>query len=212
MHATRLEPCSANRRRRGAVDLLALFESALKLAGCFLIATLIGLSVVFAFTRLDPPHAPAARAPSVRSASLRARAEQEILVLDRAMRVWAEAHGGKYPSALVELLQPGTPLELPRSILTDPWKRAYRYQPSADPEEAPKIVSFGRDGHAGGNDENADVDNTALDEFDSATGLDEALSALKDLQQSWRIHAGENAGKSSVPEPPEAPREPNQRP
>jgi hypothetical protein len=207
MQPPRIEPRSARASRRGALDLLAFVESALKLAGCFAIATLLGLSVVFAFTRLD--------APQSRSASVltrQARAESEILVLDRALRLWAAAHGGKYPAALAELVQPGNALDLPRTILIDPWKRPYRFVASEDPEEAPTISSLGLDGLEGGDGESLDLDNSKLDEPGDDNGLREAVQVLKSIEGMLDARTNDKERGPKAPKRPPVPRDPNQHP
>lgn len=74
---------------------------------------------------------------------------------------------GRYPTQQegLRLLQEADPKRvvgwsgpyLSAGVPNDPWGRPYVYQPAADPERAPVLISYGADGKPGGEGNAADV-------------------------------------------------------
>lgn len=94
-----------------------------------------------------------------------ARHRQQILVtqskikadltrIDSALDEFAAKNGGRFPESLDALAALGLPL--------DPWDRAYVLAPPRRAGASPRVLTYGRDGRAGGAEDDADVDDTDL--------------------------------------------------
>jgi general secretion pathway protein G len=68
---------------------------------------------------------------------------------------------GDYPPNLAELRQSTKPgwdgPYLPKDVPLDPWGNAYQYQVPGKEGQAYSLLSFGKDGQAGGEDDAADI-------------------------------------------------------
>jgi len=87
------------------------------------------------------------------------KVRQDLTALREAMIKYVVSHGGQRPAQLTDLLTenakgerffPGETLPL------DPWSEEYVYLPGSD-DELYDIVTYGQDGLAGGEAENADL-------------------------------------------------------
>ena len=92
----------------------------------------------------------------------RAAAQSEILELHKALEAWSSLHQGHYPDSLEVLVRPDaqghTLLGDARTLPKDPWGRPFVYAAPGAGELRPKLLTLGRDGAPGGEDEDADVD------------------------------------------------------
>ena len=79
----------------------------------------------------------------------------DLMVIDQALRSYADDHDGAVPSTLEELVEtrPGYLDHVP----FDPWGRLYRLEPGA-PGELPRVFSLGRDDRPGGSGLDRDHD------------------------------------------------------
>lgn len=72
----------------------------------------------------------------------------------------------RYPQSLEELVAPdqqGQSYLKQDTVPLDPWKNPYQYDPPVGQQKY-RIYSFGRDGQPGGEGEDADYDNTMLND------------------------------------------------
>ena len=95
----------------------------------------------------------------------RAKAESDVRAIANALNAYAALNGGRFPSTLEPLVTPdvnGKTFLGTIKIPLDSWGRAYEYDPPGPELPRPRIRSFGRDGHAGGEGDDADIDNFTL--------------------------------------------------
>ena len=136
---------AAHRRKRG----YSLLEILIVLAIIALIATLVGPKL---FGQLDKS--------KTTTAKVQIRGLQAAL---GTMRLSI----GRYPTAQegLGLLMKADPTAVPgwsgpylgSALPADPWGRPYLYQPDANPDNPPVILSYGSDGAPGGEGSAADV-------------------------------------------------------
>jgi type II secretion system (T2SS) protein G len=97
--------------------------------------------------------------------SSRAKAESDVRAIANALNAYAALNGGRFPSTLEPLVTPdvnGKTFFGTNKIPLDSWGRVYEYDPPGPELPRPRIRSFGRDGHAGGEGDDADIDNFSL--------------------------------------------------
>ena len=88
------------------------------------------------------------------------KAKSDIETLARALDLYKMDNNGQYPETLEELV---TPLEdeeeegkvYLKNLPKDPWGNDYMYMPGEGSEF--ELLSYGRDGEEGGEDEDADI-------------------------------------------------------
>ncbi len=92
-------------------------------------------------------------------------AKQDIAAIQSAVTNYALEHSGKYPERIEDLI---TPDESGHSFLTgytsapkDPWKNEYVYEPPQSGQPF-RVISYGRDGQPGGEQDDADIDNISM--------------------------------------------------
>ena len=95
------------------------------------------------------------------------KAAVELTVLDRELKEYAQANEGHYPKSLLELVTPDvnghTFLEV-TDIPKDPWGNEYMYDPPEPGRPEARVYSYGKDGRAGGEGDDADIDNFSVRE------------------------------------------------
>ena len=88
----------------------------------------------------------------------RGTTEMQIKQFEGALKRY-RLDNGRYPEALEELAEPDPITNEPYldggKVPLDPWKNDYSYQ--LNPDGSFLIISFGKDGEAGGTGENADI-------------------------------------------------------
>jgi general secretion pathway protein G len=90
----------------------------------------------------------------------------DITGISNAVKDYVLENGGRYPSTIEELVTPNDKNEtyLDRTTVPlDPWKNPYIYQPPSGGQPF-KVISYGRDGQAGGEGDDADIDNIQIQE------------------------------------------------
>jgi len=147
-----LQPKRTRRAARAARRGFTLLEVLIVLAIIALVAAVVGPRLMAQFDR-----------SKVTAAGVQARSLASAL---ETMRLDL----GRYPSAdegldlLVQAPQSGSDASglwqgpyLNGKLPLDPWSRAYVYEPSADENQSPRIVSLGADGKPGGTGLAADI-------------------------------------------------------
>lgn len=89
----------------------------------------------------------------------------DIRAIENACELYAAQHGYSYPDDLARLVErdaAGGSYLRPGSVPLDPWGRPYLYAPTDRHCRHPRIWTLGRDGVAGGEGDDRDVDNWML--------------------------------------------------
>ncbi len=91
-------------------------------------------------------------------------AKMDIMQIDNAVKQFQINNGGKLPESLDRLIEPDSNghafLEM-KTVPKDPWKNEYQYWTDG---RTYKITSLGKDGHEGGDGEDADIDSDTIKE------------------------------------------------
>lgn len=99
------------------------------------------------------------------SMSIEGRVASDIVAMESACDHYARDRDGAYPDDLARLVERD---RARRSCLRaestprDPWRRPYLYAPAGAHGVHPRIWTYGRDGIAGGDGDDRDVDNWML--------------------------------------------------
>lgn len=92
-------------------------------------------------------------------------AKSDLSSISSAIDTYAIEHAGKFPERLEDLITPDenghSYLKGYKSVPKDPWKNEYVYEP-AQGGQPYRVVSFGRDGQAGGEGEDRDIDTVTI--------------------------------------------------
>ena len=95
----------------------------------------------------------------------REKAKIDITALCQAVDTYTIENNGTYPDTLEILVTPdehgATYLKGRTSVPLDPWKNQYQYEPPSSGRPY-RIFSFGKDGQAGGEGDEADIDNIEM--------------------------------------------------
>jgi general secretion pathway protein G len=95
------------------------------------------------------------------------KAQVDISTIDAALKEYAIANGGKFPDSLEALVTPdvnGHTFLDQNKIPKDPWGNEYMYEAPGPGQPQPKVYSYGKDGQAGGEGDDADFDNISIKE------------------------------------------------
>jgi len=95
----------------------------------------------------------------------------DISALMQSLTEYAINNNGSYPSSLEPLVTPDANghcyLEgYNGAVPTDPWKRAYHYEPPTPAYPRAHVWTYGADGKLGGTGEDADIDSEELRDSD----------------------------------------------
>lgn len=92
-------------------------------------------------------------------------AKGDIASIESAVTNYALEHSGKYPERIEDLITPDESghayLQGYNSAPKDPWKNEYVYEPPQSGQPF-KVISYGRDGQPGGEQDDADIDNISM--------------------------------------------------
>jgi general secretion pathway protein G len=97
-------------------------------------------------------------------AATRARAEADIAAIAGSIDEYVVANMGRYPDSLEALVTPdenGHTYLNRETVPTDPWGNPYLYEPPSGGRKM-NILSYGKDGAAGGEGDDADITYEAL--------------------------------------------------
>jgi general secretion pathway protein G len=100
------------------------------------------------------------------SGAMRGKARADILAIETALKDYAINNGGKYPDVLAVLVVPdvnGHAYLASKKVPTDPWGREYLYEPPTPSRAEPRVYTLGKDGQVGGEGDDADIDNSMLE-------------------------------------------------
>ena len=95
----------------------------------------------------------------------RKKAEADLVAIKSALTEYAVANGGKYPDSLEVLVTPdvnGQTYLKQTKIPRDPWKNEYLYDPPGPGQPRPRVYTYGKDGQAGGEGDDEDIDNIKI--------------------------------------------------
>jgi general secretion pathway protein G len=95
----------------------------------------------------------------------RARARVDVCMIAGAVQEFALANQGHFPDSLERLVEPdmqGYRYLALEYVPQDPWGRTYGYRRPADGETEPRVFTLGRDGAAGGDGQDVDIDSGSL--------------------------------------------------
>lgn len=95
----------------------------------------------------------------------RGKAKGDITAIVQALDEYAIANGMKYPDSLEALVTPdvnGETFLKQTKIPKDPWKNEYLYDPPVPGQPRPRVYTYGKDGQAGGEGNDADIDNVSI--------------------------------------------------
>jgi general secretion pathway protein G len=99
----------------------------------------------------------------------RTKAKADIATIVTALKQYAINNAGRFPENLEPLVVPDSSgysyLDTTR-IPKDPWHHDYLYDPPGPSRPQPRVYSYGRDGQAGGDGDDADIDNLAMESAD----------------------------------------------
>jgi general secretion pathway protein G len=101
-----------------------------------------------------------------KSAGRSAKVKADILAIRAALDEYALNNGGKYPGALEVLVAPdsdGHTYLATKAVPRDPWGNAYHYEPAGPAHPKGNVTCYGADGKPGGEGEDADIDESALE-------------------------------------------------
>ena len=97
----------------------------------------------------------------------RGKVKADIITIESALDEYAINNGMKYPDSLEALVTPDVngqtyikQLKIPR----DPWKNEYLYDPPGPGQPQARVYTYGKDGQAGGEGDDADIDNISIRE------------------------------------------------
>lgn len=99
----------------------------------------------------------------------RTRAKMDVSTISSAVESYMIEHAGKAPDSLEALVTPDesgrTYLKDRTQVPNDPWKSPYGYEPPSG-QRGFRVYSYGADGQAGGQGDDADIDNFTIAEGD----------------------------------------------
>jgi general secretion pathway protein G len=93
------------------------------------------------------------------------KVKADIMAIHNALTEYAVVNDGLWPDSLDVLVEPdenGYTILQGTRIPLDPWKNEYLYEPPGGGEVRPRVYSLGKDGAAGGEGDDADVDNWSI--------------------------------------------------
>ena len=99
----------------------------------------------------------------------RGKAKADLTQLESALTEYNLANGGKWPDSLDALVTPdvnGHTYIKGTKIPKDPWGNEYMYDPPEPGRPEARVYSYGKDGQAGGEGDDADIDNMSIREED----------------------------------------------
>jgi len=99
----------------------------------------------------------------------RGKAKADLTQLESALTEYNLANGGKWPDSLEALVTPdvnGYRYIKDTKIPKDPWGNEYMYDPPEPGRPDVRVYSYGKDGQAGGEGDDADIDNLSIREND----------------------------------------------
>jgi general secretion pathway protein G len=95
------------------------------------------------------------------------KAQVDITSIESALTEYSVANGGKWPDSLEALVTPdvnGHTYIKGTHIPKDPWGNEYMYDPPETGRPDPRVYTYGKDGQAGGEGDDADIDNLTIRE------------------------------------------------
>lgn len=99
----------------------------------------------------------------------RTRAKMDVSTISSAVEGYMIENAGKAPDSLEALVTPDdtgrTYLKDRTTVPNDPWKNPYGYEPPSG-QRGYRVYSLGADGQAGGQGDDADIDNFTIAEGD----------------------------------------------
>jgi general secretion pathway protein G len=101
----------------------------------------------------------------------RPKAPIDITSIMQSLVEYAINNNGSYPHSLEPLVTPDVNGQCylegyNGAVPTDPWKRAYHYEPPTPAYPRPHVWSYGADGRLGGTGDDADIDSEELRDSD----------------------------------------------
>jgi len=101
------------------------------------------------------------------AAASRGKAKADLTQLENALTEYNLANGGKWPESLEALVTPdvnGYTFIKGTRIPKDPWGNEYLYDPPEPGRPEARVYTYGKDGQAGGEGDDADMDNLSIRE------------------------------------------------
>jgi len=123
--------------------------------GCFALVALLGALVAWIVGR---------QMTGTIEQLARVQQQADMIALRRALEAYAEAHAGRYPQHLGELTQRNGDGPWIEVLPADRWGRPFVFEPPPGLERANgrgRLLTLGRDGAAGGEGADADLDEAA---------------------------------------------------
>ena len=97
--------------------------------------------------------------------SSRGKVRFDLARLEQALESYSRANGGRFPGSLLPLVAPdanGRTFFDGTRIPKDPWGNEYMYDAPEPGRPVPRVYTYGKDGLAGGEGDDADVDNFSV--------------------------------------------------
>jgi len=95
----------------------------------------------------------------------RAKAKADITTIANAITAYMIENAGRFPENMDVLLVPDSSGHVPLArdtIPLDPWGNPYLFQPAPSGSDDFRVMSYGKDGQAGGEGDDADLDSIQI--------------------------------------------------